>query len=148
MNKLYKHAFGLWSVSTEGDCEGRSTTYLGVHKGFLDEIALHLADKAYYSLKFALQDPVEDYAPTKGEVHVQLDIGSDTWGSIKSEDGLNEVSEVFEDRPVTIEPSKYYASFKIKSKKSNAVLRDIQMKTALAKLTSAEIKMLGLDQVS
>ncbi len=45
-------AYGIWSVTTEGDCEGRTTTNLGIHQGFVDEIAFKLADKCYYYLRF------------------------------------------------------------------------------------------------
>lgn len=30
--KPYDRAYGFWHVTTEGDCEGRSTTDLGVFK--------------------------------------------------------------------------------------------------------------------
>jgi hypothetical protein len=52
---------GWWSVSTEGDCEGRSTRQLGTHYGHVAEIAFALADKCYYVLEFK---PV-DAAPPK-----------------------------------------------------------------------------------
>lgn len=52
---------------TEGDCEGKSTRTLGTYKGWLDEIALHLADKTYYSLTFTKLNNVdmENYTPKK-----------------------------------------------------------------------------------
>jgi hypothetical protein len=43
---------GYWEVTTEGDCEGRSTRHLGIHRGHICEIALALAGAAEYSLKF------------------------------------------------------------------------------------------------
>ncbi len=43
---------GWWTVSTEGDVEGRSTRDLGTHYGHVAEIALFLADKSFYSLHF------------------------------------------------------------------------------------------------
>jgi hypothetical protein len=40
----------IWSVTTEGDVEGKSTTNLGTFEGRLDEIAFALADKEYYQI--------------------------------------------------------------------------------------------------
>lgn len=50
--KPYDKAYGFWHVTTEGDCEGRSITDLGVFEGNIDTIALALADRCYYSLRF------------------------------------------------------------------------------------------------
>jgi hypothetical protein len=43
---------GLWKVTTEGDCEGRSTKNLGVHRGHICEIAMALSGATFYSLDF------------------------------------------------------------------------------------------------
>lgn len=43
----------IWQVTTEGDCEGRSTKTLGYFKGGVDEIAMHLANQCYYTLSFS-----------------------------------------------------------------------------------------------
>ena len=48
----YTNPYGLWEVTTEGDCEGRSRKGLGVFEGYLDDIAFYLANKAYYTLEF------------------------------------------------------------------------------------------------
>ena len=55
MKKQYA-AYGLWQVTTEGDCEGKTTTNLGVHEGYLDDIAFSLGSRAYYSLQFQKMD--------------------------------------------------------------------------------------------
>lgn len=55
MNCLYK-------VTTEGDCEGRSTNNLGIWHGAIADIAFHLADRMFYSLNF---EPVTINKPTK-----------------------------------------------------------------------------------
>lgn len=52
INAPYDNPFGIWHVTTEGDCEGRSPRDLGFHEGYIDEIALALADKCFYSLYF------------------------------------------------------------------------------------------------
>ncbi len=43
---------GWWEVTTEGDEEGRSTVKLGTFYGHIAEIALHLANRCFYSLNF------------------------------------------------------------------------------------------------
>ena len=48
----YQNLYGLWKVTTEGDEEGRTTKSLGIYEGWVDEIALYLSDKCYYSLTF------------------------------------------------------------------------------------------------
>lgn len=53
----YKKAYGFWEVTTEGDCEGKSVSRLGIYEGYIDEIALALADRCYYSLCFRPIDP-------------------------------------------------------------------------------------------
>lgn len=52
----------MYHVTTEGDCEGRSTTDLGIWEGDIADIAFHLADKSYYSLNFS---PISVKKPTK-----------------------------------------------------------------------------------
>lgn len=50
---------GWWNVTTEGDCEGRTTSHLGKHFGHIADIAFALADKCYYSLQFRPFDKPE-----------------------------------------------------------------------------------------
>lgn len=54
INAPYDNPFGIWHVTTEGDCEGRSTRDLGIHEGYIDEIALALADKCCSIMRFHL----------------------------------------------------------------------------------------------
>jgi len=139
MNK-YKTTYGLWQVTTEGDVEGRSTTQLGTHKGYIDEIALHLADKQYYSLTFKLVEPITTFEPTRSKVNVQLAIDSGTWDSSR-EQLAAEMREFFADRPVHIEPCNYYASFTITTEKD---IRAEDIRRAKAKLTDYEKELLGV----
>lgn len=44
--------YGVWRVHTEADCEGKSIKKLGVFKGKVTDIALHLKNEAYYRLDF------------------------------------------------------------------------------------------------
>jgi len=136
MNTRYKNIHGTWSVTTEGDVEGRSVRQLGTFTGFVDEIALHLADKCYYSLTFKKIEPVKEFTPKKEKVHVQFDIDSGTWDSIKKDEGLAEVRRTFSDRPVTISESNYYASFLIESHNADE-------QQALSKLSEEEKRALG-----
>lgn len=43
---------GMWEVTTEGDCEGRTTKQLGVHEGHIVDIARNLASQTGYGLHF------------------------------------------------------------------------------------------------
>lgn len=62
----------VYRVSTENDCEGRSLRDLGVWQGSIEDIALYLANKCYYSLTFEeceIQTPKE---PTRNKVDITL----------------------------------------------------------------------------
>lgn len=63
---------GTWTVTTEGDCEGRSVAPLGNYQGTIEEIALHLADRAYYNLYFYPMVPVNKgpYLQKKDNVNI------------------------------------------------------------------------------
>lgn len=141
MKNNYKNVYGTWSVTTEGDVEGRTTINLGTYKGYVDEIALHLADKCYYSLCFKKMSEEVEYVPKATSVNVMFDIESGTWeGFTKGETGLGILSNCFEDRPVVISQSNYFASFTITSKNA----KEIQREMILSKLTPEERKILGL----
>jgi hypothetical protein len=139
MNK-YKTTYGLWQVTTEGDVEGKSTTQLGTHEGYIDEIALHLADKQFYGLTFKQIKPIEKFEPTRSKVNVQLAIDSGTWDTGR-EQLAAEMREFFADRPVHIEPCNYYASFTITTEKD---IRAEDIRRAKAKLTDYEKELLGV----
>jgi len=114
MKQEYKNTYGRWRVTTEGDCEGRTTVDLGFHLGHVDDIAFYLADKAYYGLKFKKVEDIEEYRPVNKEVHVQFDIESETW-PLTSKECADEMKQVFIDRPVGVTESNYYGSFKLES---------------------------------
>ncbi len=50
--KGFSSPVGWWTVTTEGDVEGRTTNKLGEFYGHIAEIAFHLADKASWKLTF------------------------------------------------------------------------------------------------
>lgn len=96
--------YGLWKVTTEGDCEGRSTKDLGIHEGYFDEIAFALADKAYYSLHFKLLKPEEqltDMSPKKKRVDVTLDIESGVW-DMTVDERREHFRDLLKNRDVTV----------------------------------------------
>ena len=131
-------SYGTWHVTTEGDVEGRSTKDLGVHEGFLDEVALALAPAAYYTLEFQFMDTESFRRNVPGvEVNVRV-IGSN----------VGELKKLLAGRPVTVEGSDYYNSAKIISGASpeerERKRREAHRQAALSKLTAAEIEALGL----
>ena len=88
----YRKADRVWTVTTEGDCEGRSVRKLGIYKGHLTDIAAFLSDKVYYALQFepidpiAIQPSINDITSPQGAarpmsngVDVSLGIQSRTW---------------------------------------------------------------------
>ena len=70
----YMEPNGLWKVSTEADCEGRSTRDLGIYRGNWYEIALHLADRSGYSLTFEKIDETKFTLP-KTFTRDKVDVG-------------------------------------------------------------------------
>lgn len=111
----YRSVKGTWKVTTEGDCEGRTTRDLGIYEGYIDDIALSLANQCYYSLHFTRSNVKKASIYNKGKVNVTLDIKSHTW-DMSPEDRVETMKELFKDRNVEIEAGNSYASFVIKSK--------------------------------
>lgn len=130
MNNLY----GTFRVTTEGDCEGRTTKDLGVFTGFIDEIAFHLANKVFYQLIFQRIEIQTQLPPTDDSVSI----------SIYPEMSLAEVKKMFKDREVDVELGQYYKSFKITKPLSEIEKKEIVRKKALKKLTEEERIALGL----
>lgn len=115
LSKEYQNIYGTWKVTTEGDCEGRTVKNLGIFIGNIDDIALHLADKNYYSLNFQKVEDIDKikYSDKRNKVDIALDIESKTW-DMTSEERVKAMQLLFNGRPVEIEKSNYYASFIIK----------------------------------
>jgi hypothetical protein len=111
----YLNPYGVWQVSTEGDVEGRTTRQLGAYEGYIDEIALRLADQCYYSLNFKKAKALPAQSKHTA-VSVHLDNASGTW-DLSSIEREFAASEIFKDRPVHITESKYFASFTINAGK-------------------------------
>lgn len=155
-------AYGTWHVTTEGDCEGRTTVNLGVHEGYLDEVAFELAPRAMYTLTFNLPDPTGIRAKIPNlHDHVVVNLGY-KFMSGASRDGTgfdkmtNEAQAIlFEKllrgRPVKVEPASFYASVTLRRMitpkmraEAEALMLKLKREAALAKLSQEERKILGL----
>lgn len=144
--QYYTKLFGVWRVTTEGDVEGRSTEHLGTFEGWIDEIALWLADRCYYSLNFKKIDPKKGKvgAPTRKSVNVTFDIDSGTWDMHSNRH--EEVGKLFEaaNRPVRIKPGIAYASFVIETDTETREEKMAKAKESLkSKMTAEELELLG-----
>jgi hypothetical protein len=115
MNRRQYSAKGAWHVTTEGDCEGKSTHDLGVHEGYLDDIAFALGRQAYYSLTFSAAKPLPDPVKTQPvrEVCVKLDIDSGTW-DLKSPERVAYFRNLLAGRDVAVTGSQFFASVILK----------------------------------
>jgi hypothetical protein len=128
------NVYGTFQVTTEADCEGRSTKNLGVYTGFIDEIALHLADKSYYSLRFREIEQRTSFPPTLEDVHVSFD---DSFS-------IAIIKKLFKDRPIQVSDSNYNRSFLISRELSEIEKNKIIRQQALSKLSDKEREVLGL----
>ncbi|ALO79587.1 hypothetical protein HOBO_180 [Bacillus phage Hobo] len=57
---------GTWKVTTEGDCEGRSTRHLGIYEGHVLDVVRQLAGQVYYQLTLERVQPQRATKLTKG----------------------------------------------------------------------------------
>ena len=83
INSEYLNPNGTWMVTTEGDCEGKTTKTLGVFIGRLDEIAFALAPKAYYKLMF---QRIDTAIPTPTEMENEVTV------ALTEESGTSDLS--------------------------------------------------------
>lgn len=99
---------GWWEVTTEGDCEGRSTTKLGIHYGHVAEIALSL--RAGYSLRFVLANA--GLHPKKNTpykiIQKTVNVSFDCWSHKGGEKGLAEWLDCPE---IRVKPCNYYGAY-------------------------------------
>ena len=130
--------YGLWQVSTEGDCEGRTVKNLGIWEGFIDDIALHLADKVMYNLWIT---PAEVNKVTEKPMARRVDVYMNDIAHIDTTERLEITTKAFAHRNVRISKSDYYGAFVINNNTSE---EEILRSSALSKLTAAERKVLGL----
>jgi hypothetical protein len=97
----FKSPVGLWDVSTEGDCEGKSVTDLGTHRGHIVDIALLLSPFSFYELKFepARQTSAKKQTlPPRETVGIALGISSGTW-DLKGADRVRSLESFLNSQP-------------------------------------------------
>lgn len=144
-NKMKKinSTFGTWEVITEGDAEGRSIRNLGTFTGHIDEIALHLADKCYYSLIFKQVELVKEYIPKSNNVNIVIDENNNFVDFNNNESRLK---EIFKDRNVSITDGNYYKSILLTStdEKLQEKINEAKKQKILDKLSDEEKEILGL----
>lgn len=143
MNDKYKSPYGMWKVTTEGDCEGRSTRELGVYKGYIDDIAFALADHCCYSLKFTAfeLEKIPSLDKKIDKVNVCFDIESGTWNMTTPE--MKKFFEtIFTGRDVCVGDGNAYASVMLY--RNSKMAEDEKREAALKKLTDEEKQLLGL----
>lgn len=118
-NICYKSPKGLWEVTTEGDCEGKTTLHLGVYKGHVVDIALRLANKSYYGLHFKPAEEIPE-EPTRESVHISLGYDSGV-SKIEKNSRLKKVDEWMRKEDsrfdYQLKNSNYHTSFVISYKK-------------------------------
>ena len=93
---------GPWTVTTEGDCEGRATRHLGSYAGPIDRIAFALATRAEYVLEF---EPLiivdsESLPVTATTAFIRVR-------------GVKDARELLHGRPVAVSAGNYYESTKL-----------------------------------
>lgn len=139
--------YGVWAVSTEGDCEGTSAPKdLGIHEGYIDEIAFALADKAMHELYFKKGEypPPLDMTPKKKAVAVNL-VGAFPELNLSDSALRAEVAqELFtrEGRDVKVERSGSYRGIILKT---NAPTIDEERAALIESLTPRQRMLLGLE---
>jgi hypothetical protein len=139
----YKKAYGFWEVTTEGDCEGKSVSRLGIYEGYIDKIALALADRCYYSLCFRPIDPrALDLTPKRKSVEISFDIGSNTW-DMDNEGIVAAFKEVLKDRPVYVRKGRFFSSVNISTEEET---EEEKRQKILKKLSPEERRILGIEE--
>ena len=140
--KPYDKASGFWHVATEGDCEGRSTTDLGVSEGAINMTEFDLADRCYYyTLYFTAVDPTDyDETPKKDEINISISGASGLYDMTK-EERLDAMRNMLKDRPVFVRDGNRADTFIISTKQES---REKRRQKVLDKLTAEERELLGV----
>lgn len=133
MKDSYKNPYGTWEVKTVIGEDGSVVKGLGTFIGYVDEIALHLADKCGHYLDFKRIEACKDLRPTGFKVAVSFHPeceGIDTKALIAR----------YSNRPVDVVASGAYQRITIVSKRKDEFIKE----KALSKLTDEERRVLGL----
>lgn len=106
---------GWWKVTTEGDCEGRTTEQLGTHYGHVAEIAFSLG--CAYSLRFekgrephGVNGAPEDHHKTRQIVTKKTNISFDC---MTYKGGEKELAEWLDCAEIKVTPCNYYGAYTI-----------------------------------
>ena len=110
LTKKYHAPFGTWTVTTEGDCEGRTTRQLGTYIGNIDEIARALAHQATYGLTFTQSKDLPPLTQNNARDSVDIRFGVTDMADVSKEMRAAIVQQVLSGRPVTVSPSTGYNS--------------------------------------
>lgn len=112
-------------------------------KGNIDEIALALADRCYYSLCFRPIDPrALDLTPKRKSVEISFDIGSNTW-DMDNEGIVAAFKEVLKDRPVYVHKGRLFSSVNISTEEES---EEEKRQKILKKLSPEERRILGIEE--
>jgi hypothetical protein len=111
-----KSPVGWWKVTTEGDCEGRTTDDLGTHYGHVCEIALSLKGSGY-KLRFQpAKKPQGVYGSIK-DWHVERQIvakaANIALDPINYKGGEKAIAEWLDCPEVIVKPCNYYGAYTI-----------------------------------
>ena len=127
-----------WKVySIQGE-EADRAVYLGTFYGYIDELAFALADKAGWSLRFELCEPL-DMTPKRKKVVVEID--SVRRGVDSKEEEVAVFKDYLKDRPVAIKAAPYYSGVELTTEKRTAqeIVNDV-----LGRLTPEELNAILL----
>lgn len=104
---------GVWEITTEGDCEGRSITRIGAFKGHFGDLALKHAKAAMYSLdlKKSKEDPIVDNSAEQASVTVPYEISGSNDKAVQVR-----VMQLWLGPDWIVEPHNYYRTVLIKRK--------------------------------
>lgn len=146
-NKTFMTPNALWQVTTEGDCEGRSTRNLGIYRGNWYDIALHLADKCCYSLNFKLIDESKFTLP-KTYTRDKVDVSFNDCIGIPTKEMLITVPEYVDNKEITFERGRWDGHITVcrpRSEEEKAeAIRAKAMEKVLMVLSKEEREALGL----
>ena len=146
----YMNPYGKWVVTTEGDCEGRTTEHLGTFEGYLDDIAFALADKCFYTLEFKKVEDEKLKRRPVAYVNVVLPIESGTWdGDMTREDRVKFFKNMLQGRDVKVTDGNFFSSVCLHQNDKeieSAIKENDRRKKALSKLTDEEKKLLGINK--
>lgn len=109
---------GWWKVTTEGDCEGRSTDQLGMHYGHVVEIAMSLPSGPSYSYRFekSAHLPPEDVNAVHVERQAVRKEANISLEPINYKGGEKEIAKWLDCDEVEVKPCNYYGAYTIKLK--------------------------------